>query len=111
MARRGITQSAFTLKEIREVSAIEGLELYMFKDEIRRSMTDASEQEMNSTYARAIGRRTEFLLKNFRAIQNDEHYQEVLNNGRKKLILRYLLSPARFHVTEENKVDSLELHQ
>ena len=53
----------------------------MMKDEVQRSMTEASDLEMNANYARAVGRRTEFLLKHFRAIQNEEHYQEVLNNG------------------------------
>ena len=72
--RRGITQSAFTTKEIREVSSIPGIELYMFKDEVQRSMTLASEQEMRSNYARAVGRRTELLLKEFKAIENEEHY-------------------------------------
>ena len=68
----------------------------MFKDEVQRSMTTSSEQEMRSNYARAVGRRTEFLLKEFTAIENDEHYQEILNNSKKKLILRYLLDPKEF---------------
>ena len=66
----------------------------MMKSEVQRSMTDASQNEMASDYGRAIGRRTEFLLKNFRAIQDEDHYKEILENGKKKLILRYLLSPA-----------------
>lgn len=80
------------------------------KDEVFRSMTDASDMEMNSTYARAVGRRTEFLLKNFRAINNDDHYQEVLNNGKKKLILRFLLSPNKLNLKEDgsNEVGSVE---
>ena len=65
----------------------------MMRDEVQRSMTAASDAEMHSNYARAVGRRTEFLLQNFRAIQDEEHYEEVLNNGNKKLILRFLLSP------------------
>lgn len=68
VARRGITHAAFTTKEVREIAAIKGIELYMMKDEVQRSMTEASEQEMRSNYARAVGRRTEFLLKSFRAI-------------------------------------------
>ena len=56
------------------MSAIPGLEKYMFKDEVQRSMTPASENEMRSNYARAVGRRTEFLLKDFRAIDGDDHY-------------------------------------
>jgi hypothetical protein len=63
-------------------------------------MTDASNNEMRSNYARAVGRRTEFMLKSFRAIQNEEHYQEILENGKKKLILRFLLSPKEFEINE-----------
>jgi adrenodoxin-NADP+ reductase len=37
-------------------------------------MTPASENEMRSNYARAVGRRTEFLLKDFRAIDGEDHY-------------------------------------
>ena len=56
-------------------------------------MTLASREEMNQNYARMIGRKTEFLLKEFRAIQSEEHYSEVLKNGKKKLILRFLATP------------------
>ena len=34
VARRGITQVAFTTKEIREVASIKNIELYMMKDEV-----------------------------------------------------------------------------
>jgi len=68
VGRRGITHSAFTTKEIRELASVPELELYMMKDEVQRSMTDASHNEMTSDYGRAIGRRTEFLLKHFKAI-------------------------------------------
>lgn len=108
VARRGITHAACTTKEIREVSAIPNIEFYMMKDEVQRSMTFASENEMRSTYARAVGRRTEFMLKSFRAIQNEEHYQEVINNGKKKLILRFLKDPKEFCVDPEtNHVKSM----
>ena len=79
----------------------------MMRDEVQKSMTDASEQEMNSNYARAVGRRTEFLLKSFRAIHDNDHYEEVLNNGKKKLILRFLLSPSRFDINKNNNVESV----
>ena len=110
IARRGITHSAFTTKEIREVSAIPGLELYMFKEEVQRSMTQASENEMRSNYARAVGRRTEFLLKDFRAIDSQEHYEELLENGKKKLILRYLLAPQEF-IIEDGHVKAMKFTQ
>lgn len=79
----------------------------MMRDEVHRSMTDASEAELNSNYARAVGRRTEFLFGTFRAIHNDEHYQELLANGKKKLILRFLLSPEEFVVDSNNRARGL----
>ena len=40
-----------------------------------------------------IGRKTNLLFEKFRGIQNEDEYQEVINNGKKKLILRFLLKP------------------
>lgn len=107
IGRRGITHAAFTTKEIRELAAIPNLELYMMRSEVQNSMTEASEAEMNSNYARAVGRRTEFLLKSFRAIQDEDHYEEIINNGKKKLILRFLLSPISFQIDGKNNVQSV----
>jgi len=44
----------------------------MFKDEIAASMNEATENEIAND--RAIARRTELLLKSFKAIEHDEHY-------------------------------------
>lgn len=82
----------------------------MFKDEVQRSMTPASENEMRSNYARAVGRRTEFLLKDFRAIDSHDHYLELLENGKKKLILRYLLAPSEF-VVDHGHVKAMKFTQ
>lgn len=68
VARRGITHAAFTTKEIRELASIPDIEFYMMKDEVQRSMTDASQFEMGSELTQGVRRRTEFLLKNFRGI-------------------------------------------
>ena len=62
---------------------------------------------MHDTYARAVGRRTEFLLRNFRAIQSDDHMEEVLNNGKKKLILRFLMTPKQILVNESDAVSGV----
>jgi len=40
--RRGLNHVAFTTKEIREISKIPNIELYMVKSEVERSMTAAS---------------------------------------------------------------------
>lgn len=58
VGRRGITQAAFTTKEIKELCNIEGIKTYMVRNEVDDSMTDASKLEL---LLRGIGRRTEFL--------------------------------------------------
>ena len=63
-------------------------------------MTHASETELNQNYQKLVGRKTELLLKHFRAIQSEDHYQEVINNGKKKLILRWLLKPEEILVSD-----------
>jgi NADPH-dependent glutamate synthase beta subunit-like oxidoreductase len=40
IARRGMYQSAFTTKEIREISRVEGVKMYMFKEEMEKSMNE-----------------------------------------------------------------------
>ena len=55
IARRGINQSAFTTKEIRELTALDDLELYMIRQEYEDSMTEASKTEM---LEKKIARRT-----------------------------------------------------
>ena len=58
IARRGINQAAFTTKEIRELTALEDLELYMIRQEYEDSMTEASVTEM---LEKKIARRTQLL--------------------------------------------------
>lgn len=44
----------------------------MFKSEISASMNDATKEEIAND--RAVARRTELLLKSFKAIEHEEHY-------------------------------------
>ena len=59
-ARRGITQAAFTTKEIREICALDDLDLYMVKQEYTDSMTDAS---MTEALDNKIRRRNDLIVK------------------------------------------------
>ena len=91
IGRRGITQAAFTTKEIRELASLKNVKTYMVYPEVEESMTDASHTEMLD---RAISRRTKFLRDEFDIIENGEHYEEVMSRtNEKKLILRFLRSP------------------
>ena len=69
VARRGITQAAFTTKEIKEVCNLDNLGVYMVRQEYEDSLTDASKTER---LLRGIGRRTEFLEKKATFIESAE---------------------------------------
>jgi len=71
IGRRGITHAAFSIKEIRELAAIENLQTYMVLPEIEDSLTEASKTELLD---RAIGRRSKFLRDTFEFIEHGEHY-------------------------------------
>lgn len=64
VGRRGLIQSSFTIKEIREVSRIKDVKLYALKDEVEASLNEESMRETQadfSVHARGILRRSEFL--------------------------------------------------
>jgi hypothetical protein len=75
IGRRGVVQSAFTIKEIREISRIDKVQIYMFRNEFERSMTEASIEELGSgfsPFSRGWNRRTEFLKDACEFIENEE---------------------------------------
>lgn len=74
----------------------------MYKPEIEASMNDEDVESMKNN--RAVQRRTEFLLNTFKAIENEEHLQDVLNNGKRKLILRFFMSPEEVLTNEDNEL-------
>lgn len=64
IGRRGVVQTSFTIKEIREVSRIPGIKLYVMRNEFEESMNDESNREMHADFSvnsRAFLRKTEFL--------------------------------------------------
>jgi hypothetical protein len=101
IGRRGAVQSAFTIKEIREVSKIKGVRLFAMRDEFEASLTEESERETHadfSVHARGIKRRTEFIRDSCTFLDNENQLKEVIHGAsiqQKAMILRYLLSPAR----------------
>lgn len=64
----------------------------------------------NHIDSRAIIRRTEFLGQTVLGIESKEEMEEILNNGKKKIILRYLLNP--FSATyESDTLKSLKFYR
>ncbi|KAG2763073.1 hypothetical protein JG687_00007688 [Phytophthora cactorum] len=52
VGRRGSAQAAFTMKEIRELTKLEGVACIVDPEDLKRSMTNASEQEIKEQRAR-----------------------------------------------------------
>ena len=92
--------AAFSTKEIREIAALPDIEFYMMKNEVEVSMRDEVVEKFKSN--RAITRRTEFLLKQFKAVEHQEHLEDVMNNGKKKLILRYYELPNKINLENDD---------
>lgn len=78
VARRGVTQAAFTTKEIKELCATVP-KFYIVKREWDDSMsTEASKLEL---LLRGVGRRTEFLGQQATMIESQEQYLDVLDSS------------------------------
>jgi adrenodoxin-NADP+ reductase len=98
IGRRGTVQTAFTTKEIRELTSLDNLGVYMVKPEVLDSKTDASDLE---SLGRGIERRTDFLHKRAALIESAEQYEDLVNDkSHRKLILRYLRSPTEIMVDD-----------
>jgi len=69
VGRRGITQAAFSTKEIKELVNLPNLKTYMLREEVEASFNDESTTEL---LLRGIGRRTEFLQQTCLAIETKE---------------------------------------
>lgn len=99
IARRGVVQSAFTIKELREVSHIPNVKLFVMRDEFDRSMNEASLLEMGAGFSinsRAAKRKTDFMQKEACTfLENEEQLKDLVETktSYKKLIFRYLWNP------------------
>lgn len=48
LGRRGIIQSAFTLKELREIHKVDNLHFHLFRPDLERSLNDQSVEEVEA---------------------------------------------------------------
>lgn len=93
VGRRGPAQAAFTIKELRELTHIDGAPLSIFKDEVQKAETPTSLAEIESS--RALKRKLELLTK---FIVNERN-----NNERDYGVsLRFLLKPIEFKARQSN---------
>ena len=74
VGRRGVIQTSFTIKEIREVSKIKGVRLFALKEEYLHSMNEESIRETHadfSIHARGVLRKTEFIRESFTFLDDE----------------------------------------
>ena len=93
VGRRGTAQAAFTIKELRELTRLDGVKCIISASDMKNSMTKSSQEEVESNRART--RITE-LIKSI-ADASDESD----SNRQKEIHLRFLLQPRSLDIEEE----------
>lgn len=100
VGRRGHVQAAFTMKELRECTKLDGVRFVADADELQRGRTPASLQEMETHRAR---RRMDALFEKhaeagvISALASGGAEAEAVLQGKARLLMpRFLLSPEEF---------------
>ncbi|GMF10590.1 unnamed protein product [Phytophthora lilii] len=92
VGRRGSAQAAFTMKEIRELTKLDGVACVVDPEDLKRSMTPASEQEIKEQRARK--RMNDLLGKAAEQFENAGDAKRVVQ-------IKFLSSPAEI-LPDEN---------
>ncbi|GAB9476752.1 Nadph:adrenodoxin oxidoreductase [Globisporangium polare] len=93
VGRRGSAQAAFTMKEIRELTKLEGVSCVVDPEELKLSLTESSQQEINEQ--RAKKRMNELLTK----ISGDFGKEGA---GNKQVQIKFLSAPVELIADPEN---------
>ncbi|KAM3127726.1 hypothetical protein pb186bvf_020158 [Paramecium bursaria] len=104
VGRRGLVQSQFTLKELRELGKIQNFKIYLYKPELIASLNDSSvlESKDQGKYygndTRANRRKLEFMSE-FNIVEDQQTLQRIMDSSTDdiNIIFRYLLSPIEFN--------------
>lgn len=102
VGRRGHVQAAFTIKELRELTKLDGVGCVVHKEELDRGATEASKAELVAL--RPKKRISDLLYK----IAEDS---AEARRAAKQIELRFLLSPKEVRSGSDNAVKSLLLER
>ena len=125
-ARRGIVQSAFWVKELRELYKLKNLDFYILRKDLEKSLNPQSlkEIEIKDQYVifklqflknwkkkkktRHNRRKYKFIEENFKILETAEEFQNLISKPTRKrnIIFRYFLAPVKFN--GEDKIESVE---
>jgi adrenodoxin-NADP+ reductase len=92
IGRRGPVQGAFTIKELRELTQLDDSSFHVRPEELERSMTDASKQELGE------GRPKKRILK----LLSEIVAVQAPSDKQKSIHLRFLLSPSTFKPKDDD---------
>ena len=108
IARRGILQSAFTIKEIGELASLKNLKVFVFQEDLMKSVDDLSMSILNATdiaEKKHIIRKLE-LIKTFEIVKDENDLHRKLDKTKKNLILRFFMAPTQI-LTNNDVVNSV----
>eukprot|EP01017_Pseudomicrothorax_dubius_P043546 TRINITY_DN7272_c0_g1_i8.p1 TRINITY_DN7272_c0_g1~~TRINITY_DN7272_c0_g1_i8.p1 ORF type:complete len:378 (+),score=68.77 TRINITY_DN7272_c0_g1_i8:88-1221(+) len=118
IGRRGCVQSAFTTKELRELTTLKDVEVCVVTEELNAGLNETSLKEAQDGEGRPanvtrVNRRKLELIKKLRSIQKDE-LPALMDEGTrrpKRIFLRYLRSPAQLIASSSDPslISSIEL--
>ncbi len=101
LGRRGHVQSAFTIKEFRELSRLDGVGLHVLPSDIAAGLTAASQTELENN--RPKKRIVELIQSVAAATRKD--------GDRKAISVRFLLSPVAFLGDEQGKLCGIKVQR
>ena len=104
IGRRGYIQSAFTIKEIRELTRIKDVNVYISESDIECSRTTTSLKEVENN--RPKKRLTELIENIAKASHNNTTDTTTMN---RQINIRYLTTPIEIISNERNQVSGLKV--
>lgn len=113
VARRGLLHAAFTLKEMRELSKVEGVKIFVYKHEIENIMDFIEDTSSILPSERRHLTRKIDLIKSFNIIDQTKNSNEMYSNGsefnnRKNIFLRFCLTPQEILTNSNNHVEGIK---
>lgn len=118
LGRRGLLQSSFAIKELRDLSRLEKARCWLVQEDLDRSLNEASLTEISDSaresdlhLARILNKKLQlFRGEGFRLISEDDLEQLYAADGEGKtnIVFRFLLSPTATRRDERGRLQAIE---
>lgn len=107
VGRRGLIQSSFTVKEVRELSDVGGVRMNVFESEMMESLREKYFKEIENLNLgmKKHAERKIKLFKGFNALRDLTLLSK--EEGKKNIIVRFFWTPSQINITEDNRLKSV----